>query len=350
MKVIFHGPAGIGDVSAQRAEALDRIADLEVVRSPLQAPKNGWVRSIFRRLAWRARIPFDSSGENAQLERLASLERPDAIIVYNSRALRASTLRRIRQKTGATLVYIAPDDIIASHNRTRWLTATFPVWDILFTSKTYNVPELRGEGVRNPVLNENIFDPSVHRPMTKEEVGDEFESFDVVFVGTFEADREVSLRKLAEAGLSVLVCGNAAGLLSGGWDRLKKAGVEVRPAAVDAEYTRAVHKGKVPLGFLRKINRDQITHRSIELPAMGRAMLAEKTVEHDAHFVDGAEYVGFSSDEEMIGKARALVANRDRRREIGKAARARCLASGYDVDADMARILKHIWIFREAGQ
>lgn len=342
MKILFQSQLAPGTTPTQRVEALERDPALDVVRSVIEPRRAGLARRVAQGVAWRTGAPFDSFRENAQLLRLAREHRPDAVIVYNSRTVRASTLRRIREETGAVLAYIAPDDIVSRHNSTVWLRGSYPEWDVLFTSKSYNVGELRAEGVKHPVLNENIFDPVLHRPLAPEEVGDEFEAFDLVFAGTFEPDREESIRKLAEAGFSILIYGTLPGRLHGSWKALERAGVTVRPGVYGIEYTKAIHRGKVPLCFLRKMNRDLITHRSIELPAMARAMLAEKTDEHDARLVDGEEYVGFRSDEEMIEQARRLVEDPALRASIGAAGRARCLSSGYSADADMGRIVEEI--------
>ena len=325
-----------------RAEALARAPGIEVIMSPYATPKPGFLRKFARRAASRIKRPFDSMNENSQVLSLAREHRPDVLFVYNSRNLRRETILRIKRETGALTVFFTPDDILAPHNITHWLRQSFPIWDVFYTTKSFGVEELRALGVRHPILTGNIFDARVHRPMTPEEVGEEYEKFDLVFVGTFEREREESLRLLSKAGFSVVVHGNPAGLLAGSWERLRKAGVTVRPAALDLDYTKAIHTGKVALGFLRKINRDLITHRSIELPAMGRVMLAEKTAEHDAHFEDGTEYVGFSSEEELIEKARELVMNAELRADIGSAGRARCLASGYDVDTTMRAIAQQI--------
>ena len=58
-----------------------------------------------------------------------------------------------------------------------------------FTTKTCNVEELRAGGVRFPALAGNAFDPAVHRPLLPAETGDEFEAFDLVFVGALERER-----------------------------------------------------------------------------------------------------------------------------------------------------------------
>ena len=195
--------------------------------------------------------------------------------------------------------------------------------------------------MRHPVLIGNAFDPALHRPLSAAEAGDEFEAFDLVFIGALERERCVSLNRLAEAGMTVLVHGARFGALATAWPSAPHPNITVRDPAFAESYCRCVHHGKIALGFLRKINRDRITTRSIELPAMGRAMLAEKTDEHDAHFVDGAEYVGFGSDDDLVQKARELLADRDRRHQIAAAGRRRCLASGYST-LDRARQMVEI--------
>ncbi len=339
MKLLVHGAMAEGQHTLQRTEALARVPGVEVVRSPLRTGGRGRLPSLLARAAARTRWPIDIWHENRQLLAAARAARPDMVLVENRAVIRRATLRRIRAETGARLAYLSPDDVMARHNLTGWLRGSFAEWDVFFTTKTFNVDELRQAGVRNPVLIGNIYTPSEHRPLTVAEVGEEFEAFDVVFVGQYERDRAASLRRLAEAGLSVLVYGPDAGALYGRWSSLAGSGITLRPAVWGADYVKAVHKGRIVLGFLRKGNRDRITQRSVEVPAMARPLLAEKTAEHDAHFVDGEEYVGFEGDAEMIAKARALIADPDRRRAIGAAGRQRCLSSGYDVDTLARRIV-----------
>ena len=64
---------------------------------------------------------------------------------------------------------------------------------------------------------------------------------------------------------------------------------------------------------------------------MGRAMVAEKTEEHDAHFVDGVEYAGFSTDDEIVAKAGLLLSDSALRSRIAAAGKSRCWASRYTI-------------------
>lgn len=333
MKVLVHGIMSEGQHTLQRTEALEKIAGIEIARSPVRTGTGGVIGRLIGRITRRLRWPSDIHGENSQLLELARQSRPDIILVENRAVIRAGTLARIRAETGARLAYLCPDDAMATHNLTGWLRRSFPAWDAFFTTKTFNLPELRGLGVRNPILIGNIFTPALHRPLRATEVGDEFEAFDVVFVGQYEHDRAQSLRRLAEAGLKVVVYGPDAGAFYGRWASLAGSGIAVRPPVWGQDYVRALHHGKIALGFLRKGNRDRITQRSIEVPAMARPLVAEKTDEQDQHFIDGEEYVGFIDDAELVAKAKALIADPARRARIAEAGRRRCLASGYDVDS-----------------
>jgi hypothetical protein len=170
------------------------------------------------------------------------------------------------------------------------------------------------------------YDPLLHTPMTPAEVGTDYEQFDVVFVGSYEKQRCASLNAVAEAGFDVVVYGAD----KGGWrsDCLHPS-IVMRQSVFAQDYRAAWHVGKLALCFLRKLNRDRITQRTMEIAAMGRPMLAEKTDEHDQHFADGEEYLGFRDDAELVNQVEQLLADENRRLALGKAARARCLASAY---------------------
>ncbi|HYV98869.1 MAG TPA: glycosyltransferase [Gemmatimonadaceae bacterium] len=267
--------------------------------------------------------PADRYRECARLIAAAEQHRPDVVFVDASRVLTRGTLRKVRAIGDPTLVYYIPDDVMARHNQTRQRVATMRDWDIFFTTKTFNVPELAAHGVREPTLIGNSFDPALHRPMTPADVGPEYEQFDVVFVGSYEGERCDSVNALAEAGINVIVFGSD-------WPRRQlDARVQLREGVYAEEYSRCMHFGKVALNFLRKINRDRITTRSIEVPAMARPVVGERSDEHDAHFVDGTEYLGFSSDRELVAHVKRLLADDVFRRNLALAGRQRCLASGY---------------------
>jgi hypothetical protein len=221
----------------------------------------------------------------------------------------------------------------APHNLSLPLKHSLSCWDLVCTTKTFNVPELAALGVRRPFLIGKAYDPALHRPLDPAQVGPEHERFDAVFIGAYERERCNSINALAEAGCSLVVYGAEAG----GWtkDRLHPM-VELRRSEFGERYVAAWHTGKVALGFLRKINRDRITQRSMEIAAIGRPMVAERTDEHDHHFEHGSEYLGFRDDRELVQRVRDLRDDASTRLALAAAARQRCLQSGYST-ADRAR-------------
>jgi spore maturation protein CgeB len=330
--IIYHGPLWPGSTSLERAKAFAELEGIRVLQSD-NGQRVEKLRSITARVFWRLRFPLDSGRENEVLESIARKHRPEIIFVDNSKVIRRRTLRRLRHIGVARLVYYSPDDLMLKTSLQ--LRSSFPEWDIVFTTKTFNVKELAEYGVRHPTLVGKAYDPHGDVPMAPADVGAEYEAFDAVFVGTYEEERCRSINQLAEAGIKVLVYGSD----KGGWlPRHLRASVELRPSIFGREYRAAWHRGKVALCFLRKLSRDSITQRTMEIAAMGRPMLAEKTLEHDAHFVDGLEYVGFRDDRELVEKTRIVLTDDGMRRSMGLAARERCLRSGYST-RDRARFM-----------
>ena len=298
--------------------------------------------SLYDRIRWRSGWPVDKTGEAERLIQFVVDRRPDAVLVDSSKVIGPSVLRRLRGLGVKALGYYTPDDAMNPLSLKRPLKASLPEWDAFFTTKTFNVPELRAAGVRDARLVGKAFDPALHRPLDPASVGEDYERFDLVFAGACERERLASLNALCEAGHSLVIYGGDMG----GWRaRELHPNIVSRPAAFDQAYVRALHHGKLALGFLRKMNRDQITQRSMEITASGRAMLAEKTAEHDAHFIDGLEYAGFRTDEQLVALAAHYLADDAARLELGRRARLRCLESGYstlDRAREMIAVLKGI--------
>jgi spore maturation protein CgeB len=325
--LLFVGPVWEGSTALHRMRAFASLTGVNVV--PLDSAERVGKATLVDRIRHRLSWPADRTHLNERLLELVTQHRPDMVFIDSTRLFTRPAILAVRE-TGCLAAYYSPDDVSQKHNSSRQLESCDKEWDCFFTTKSFNVSELRERGVRNPQLIGNAFDPQEHRPMTPAEVGSDFEGFDVVFVGTYEAERARSIGYLAENSVRVVVYGS-------GWrsDQLPSS-VTLRPAVFATEYSRCLHTGKLALCFLRKLNRDRITQRSIEIPGAGRTMVAEKTDEHDQHFVDGTEYIGFRDDCELLARCRELLADDTRRLAIARAGRQRCLQSHYST-CDRAR-------------
>ena len=176
--------------------------------------------SFFARALWKLRLPLDAAGANAAIRKAVTLaaasatERYDIVWIEKGNTIHPSTLRFVHEKLpAAKIVSCSEDDMYATHNRSIWYTRCIPYYDIIFTTKTYNLEELKTLGAHRTALFIDAFDPKLHRPLVL--TAEERARFgcDVGFVGTFENDRAEQMLFLAERGIRVVVWWVLAGEL-----------------------------------------------------------------------------------------------------------------------------------------
>lgn len=319
------------NTSVHRMQALASLGlQLEVIDST--GARGNLLQYADNRLrAWLFRkglpVGLPDRGEDAD-RLLASAEREPWDIVWLEKALtidagQMSSLRRACP--GAMILGFSPDDMSARHNQSRQFLHAIRHYDAYLTTKSYNVAELRAAGCPRVLLVGNGYDPTAFRPMTVSREDVARLGGDVGFIGSFERDRADAMDWLAEQGLRVRVWGN-------GWDNVRARHpnlvLERRPLRGD-DFAIACSAFKINLGFLRKLNRDQQTTRSVEIPACGGFMLAERTPEHLELFAEGEEAEFFSSVEELAEKCLIYLDDDIKRTAVARRGYQRCLIGGY---------------------
>ncbi|MFT5485947.1 MAG: spore maturation protein CgeB [Paracoccaceae bacterium] len=298
--------------------------------------------STLDRILWKLGIQKDATDINRRLIDAAKELVPDIVWIEKGNMIRPSTLRALRRIVPeATLVSYSEDDMFLAHNRTRAYLKGLPHYDCVFTTKAPNVDvaELPALGARRVIAVDKAYDPHVHYPIEVSESDVVRYGADVGFVGSYEEARARSLAYLAKNGITVRVWGN-------GWEACsdRPAGLNIEGRAVvnterELGYTKALCATRINLGFLRKLNRDTQTDRTVELPACGAFMLAERSDDHRRLFKEGQEAAFFGTDEEMLEKVRYYLAHDQERAAIAGAARQRCLDSGYSETERMRRMI-----------
>ncbi len=291
-------------------------------------PDNGLAAKVLHRLAG----PRDWIGAGAQLLRALADTDPDIIWVDKAVAIKPEHLAAAKAlRPRAQLVWFSEDDMFAAHNRTRRFDQGLPLYDQVFTTKSYNAraEELPALGARAVHFVFQAYDASQHHPVVLTAEEQARFGADIAFVGTFEIDRARSMLALAEAGHQVRVWGN-------GWEHcpFTHANLKIEHRALvsqpgDLTYAKGIAATRINLCFLRKANRDLHTSRSFEIPAIGGFMMGERTAEHSALFEEGREAEFFGDDGELVAKVVHYLADDDRRRAVAAAGHARCVAS-YD--------------------
>jgi hypothetical protein len=285
---------------------------------------------------------LDPSRANERLVASIGRDKPQVVWIDKGLCIIPHTLQAIRALVPKIqIVHYSPDDMMGGrHNQSRQYLDSIPFYDLHVTTKSFNVQELYDIGARAVLFVNNAYSADTHRPIQIGSSDRLVLGGDVGFIGALEKDRAGALRFLADHGVHVRIWG-------GGWERW--ANRNRHPNIIvggrclwGEEYARAICSFDVNLGFLRKLNRDLQTTRSVEIPACGSFMLAERTSEHLGLFVEGIEAEFFGSKEELLEKCCYYLAHSEERKKIGEAGRARCLRSGYSYDGHVGAVMDRL--------
>lgn len=323
MRIFYIGPLHQGSTCLHRYQAMVSMGHL-VFAFDIEHyfPTNyRGIHTIVRKLQFGPRL----WKMNRDIKTAVAAFKPSLIWIDKGLQIDPTMLGGIKQGPIPPLfVHFSPDDMMNPDNQSRFYLRSIPLYDIHITTKTVNVDELKQLGARRVYLMGNTYCASAHRPIQVSREDREIYGGEIGFVGCYEKERAMSIRHIAQSGMRVRVWGHCWG----GMPAEKNVLIENR-SLWGEEYPRAICATDINLCFLRKVNRDQQTSRSVEIPACGAFMIAERTKEHLALFKEDQEAVFFSSDSELIDKLKYYIAHPEERLAIASAGRNRCVKSGY---------------------
>jgi spore maturation protein CgeB len=345
-RVLFVGDLNFYSKGASRLNALKQLgAEVNGLKhSPMGGDDLGYVPpSLDFKLAWKLGVHRDTEGVNAKIVEAVTTAGPDLLWIEKGNMINPATLASVRKRSPDTVIAsYSDDDMFNKLNRTHAYAKSLKHYDVVFTTKSFNAnrDELPALGARRCVMVDKAYDPGQHRPMdiSAMELGQY--GGDVGFIGSYAPERGDVLNYLADNGIQVRAWGN-------GWDGFspatKNLQIKYRPlvnSKEDLKFSKGISATRINLGFLRKINRDLQTDRSVEIPACGGFMLAERSDEHERLFEDGREAVYFDSNDDLLSKVRYYLSHDEERKAIGIAGRARCETGGYSHLERMRFMLK----------
>ena len=221
--------------------------------------------------------------------------------------------------------------------------AALPYYDIAVVPRALNVPEAVALGARNVLCVHRSADEVSHAAAPLTDADREQWKSDVLFLGTWMPERGPFLLDLIERGVPLAIRGSSW-QKAPEWEKLRAAwhggGIH------GADYAKAIQCARVNLGLLSKGNRDLHTTRSLEIPALGALLCAERTQEHAAMYEDGREAVFWDDAAECAEQCFSLLGDEPRRLRIAAAGRARLLHNGHYNEVVMQRILNETGLSR----
>ena len=286
------------------------------------------------------RLPDDANA-NQKIKKYVGENDYDIVWIDKGVTINRETLLYIRQQLPhAKIVSYSPDNMALRHNQSQNYLECIPLYDYLFTNKSYILEDMRKLGAKEIRFVNNSYESKFHYPRRLSAEDYKRLGGDVGFIGAWEKERCESILYLVRNRIQVRIFGDQK------WQKYKNyhPNLTIENSGLFSEdYSKAFKAFKISLCFLRKINFDQQTTRTMEIPACGGFMLAERTSEHTALFEEGKEADFFSSNEELLEKCRYYLAHDNEREKIATAGTLRCHTSGYSNLETIKRIITQVY-------
>ncbi len=331
---------GVSNTCLHRTWALEKTGHVTRIDSTLN--RHVLPYRIINRLFVRYKLPvsFHVPPLNKAIIKAIHAQHFDMVWIDKGIFIEARTLKEIKRvQPGCTIVGYSPDNMAERHNQSQIFLNSFPYYDFYVTTKSYTVETLKGMGCKDIIFVNNAYEATFHHPY-KISIGEKNSlGGKIGFIGAWEEERCRSILYLAEHGVPVRVWGG------GKWLQYKNhcPNLTIEKSGLHSEdYAKALSAFDISLCFLRKMNYDLQTTRTMEIPACGSLLMAERTPEHEQLFKDKEEAVFFSSDQELLDLCRYYIAHDDERKRIAMAGRARCIKSCYSNEETIKGIIKTI--------
>ncbi len=334
LSIFYIGTLWEGSTTLERMRTLDHLGHTMI---PFDTtPFDRMASRLFRSIAYRLHIgPIPQSLNRALMEKAKELKGISHIWVDKGVWVYPETLFYLKQVTGAMAIHYTPDAQLLSQ-RSRHFVSCLPIYDVLVTTKEWEIEFYKKAGARNILLTYQGHDDRFYPRIIPESEFSLYAS-DVCFVGHTQKHYADRLMSISGLGISLRVWGDA-------WPNYIKNKAWAKSLIVDKglwgeSYPKALSCAKIGLGLLGKHIPETSTTRTFEIPAMGTFLLAERTQIHQVLFDEGKEAEYFSSDEEMLDKIRYYLVHDSEREKIALAGRIRCERSGYSSSELLRKVI-----------
>lgn len=321
-----------------RANAYRRLGHQVVHIDPRQLlPETVWTDRVTWRLGGHLLAPW----LKPRLARvLADLPRFDVCHVDCGEWVTPDVVKLLRNSSDTVISYCI-DDPTGPRDGLRFKAyrQSASAYDLLVVMRQANVQEVKALGARRILRVFMSADEVSHAPRPINAHDQSSWASDVLFLGSWMPERGPFLKGLIERGVPLSIRG-AHWQKAPEWPLLQP--FWLGGAISGDDYARAIQCAKVNLGLLSKGNRDLHTTRTMEVPAVGGVLCAERTSEHESLYASDQEAAFWSSVDECARQCHALLAHDAHRRAMALAGQKRLQRNGNMNERVLQRILDEV--------
>jgi len=322
LAILYFGP--VSGTCLDRANAFRRLGHAVVhIDLRLLLPKSIWID----RIVWRLGGTHLSRLLLAPLRGKLAGKRFDICYVDGGEWVSPQVIRLLREFSKKVVNYNI-DDPLGQRDGKRFKAyrQSLPYYDLAVVMRDINVIEAKALGAKRAIQVSRSADEVSHAPRNLRDQDHLAWDSDVLFLGTWFPERGGFLLDLVKEGVPLTIRG-PNWQKAPEWPQLApfwKGG-----AISGDEYAKAIQCAKVNLGLLSKGNRDLHTTRSLEIPALGALLCAERTSEHLHMYREGEEALFWANTKECAQMCRFALDDESRRAKIAEAGHRRVRANGH---------------------
>jgi hypothetical protein len=324
--------------SLDRANALRRLGHrVEHINLRELLPKGKWVD----RVSWHCGGDWFSSWLALKLPKKLGNLKYDLCYVDSGELVTPRLIGLLRQHADAIVNYNI-DDPLGSRDglHFRAYRQSLPFYDLCVVMRPQNVSEAKQLGARHVLHVHRSADEVSHAPRALTPEDRLKWQSEVLFLGTWFPERGPFLSQLIDRGVPLVIRG-ANWHKAPEWPKLKRywRGAQIK----GDDYAMAIQCAKVNLGLVSKGNRDEHTTRSLEIPALGALLCAERTSEHLRMYEEGREALFWEGVDECAAMCQFALQDEDRRAAIAAAGHARIAANKSYNEHVMRTVLEQVF-------
>jgi spore maturation protein CgeB len=332
LNILYLGP--ISGTCLDRANALRRLGH-QVKHIDLRTllPKTSWVDKVTWYLGGNLLVPLLIPNLGKALKD----EQYDLGWVDGGEWVTLKVIKLLRRHAQKIVSY-SIDDPLGPRDGPRFKAyrQSLPYYDLNAVVRNENVAEAYALGAIDVLRVYRSADEVSHAPRKLSESDHQVWDTEVLFLGTWFPERGPFLLDLISLGVPLTIQGS-------GWHKAPewpqlKAYWRGGSIAGD-DYAKAIQCAKVNLGMVSKENRDLHTTRSLEIPALGGLLCAERTIEHTQMYEEGKEALFWSDSEECAAMCKLALADESGRQAIANAGEQRLHLNGHLNQKEMQLII-----------
>jgi len=337
LNILYLGP--LSGTCLDRANALRRLGH-QVTHIDL--------RTMLPKTAWVDRVTWHLGGDLLAyllmpiLSKAIKNQQYEVCWVDGGEWVTPKVINLLRQHASKIVSY-SIDDPLGQRDGPRFKAyrQSLPQYHLNVVVRNENVAEAYALGAVDVMRVYRSADEVSHTPRKLSEIDQKAWDADVLFLGTWFPERGPFLLDLIKRGVPLTIRGSGW-QKSPEWQELKAYWMGGSISGDD--YAKAIQCAKVNLGMVSKGNRDLHTTRSLEIPALGGLLCAERTSEHVLMYKEGQEAFFWKDAEECAAICKLGLADETRRQAIAKAGHFKLKKNGHLNEVILAKIITNLGI------